>query len=137
MTRENLSSVCPTKLDSNQLLQLQRLARKMKAVAQSNCQTYLLKPAMRTIYSEIVALVIILLVILATSATSKNLFKEYYDSDENEQSYYLTCTQRTDALDLKAIATSSLQETNDEDACLESFNFSCVVSKLNVYLTMT
>ena len=33
--------------------------------------------------------------------------------------------------------TSSLQETNDEGACLESFNFSFVVSKLNVYELMT
>ena len=33
--------------------------------------------------------------------------------------------------------TSLLQETNDEVACLESFNFSCEVSKLNVYLIMT
>ena len=37
----------------------------------------------------------------------------------------------------KQSRTSSLQETNDEGACLESFNFSCVVSKLNVYLKMT
>ena len=35
-TRINLSSFCPTKLDSNQFTQLQRLARKMKAVTQSN-----------------------------------------------------------------------------------------------------
>ena len=40
-TRQNLSLVCPTKRDSNQFTQLQRLARKMKAVAQSNYQTYL------------------------------------------------------------------------------------------------
>ena len=40
-TRQNLSLVCPTKLHSNQFTQLQRLARKMKAVAQSNYQTYL------------------------------------------------------------------------------------------------
>ena len=39
-TRQNLSSVCPTKLYSNQFTQLQRLARKMKAVAQSNYQIY-------------------------------------------------------------------------------------------------
>ena len=41
---------------------------------------------------------------------------------------------RTDALDLKAIANEiTAQETNDKGACLESFNFSCVVSKLNAY----
>ena len=40
-TRQNLSSVCPTKLHSNQFTQLQRLARKIKAVAQLNYQTYL------------------------------------------------------------------------------------------------
>ena len=40
-TQQNLSSVCPTKLDSNQFTQLQILARKMKAVAKSNYQTYL------------------------------------------------------------------------------------------------
>ena len=38
---QSLSSVCPTKLDSNQFPQLQRLARKKKAVAQLNYQTYL------------------------------------------------------------------------------------------------
>ena len=43
--------------------------------------------------------------------------------------------ERTDALDLKAIANEFIakKKTNDEGACLESFNFSCVVSKLNVY----
>ena len=39
--QQNLTSVCPTKLDSNQFTQLQRLARKIKAVAQSYYQTYL------------------------------------------------------------------------------------------------
>ena len=93
-TRQNLSSVCPTKLDSNQFPQLQRLARKMKAVAQSNYQTYLVTPAMRAIFSEIATLVIMLLVIPAIVTSERtfsalrrvNLFKEYYDSDENEQS---------------------------------------------------
>ena len=33
----------------------------------------------------------------------------------------------------KQFRTSSLQEMNDGGACLESFKFSCVVSKLNVY----
>ena len=66
-TRQNLSSVCPTKLDSNQFTQLQRLARKMKAVAQSNYQIYLVtyvssnQQCERSIL-KIVTLVIILLV---------------------------------------------------------------------------
>ena len=90
---------------------------------------------MRAIYSEIVTLVIILLVIPAAKnifsfAHSENLFKEYYDSFENEQSYYPTCTQRKS---WKQSQTSSLREINDEGACLEGFHFSCVVSKLNVY----
>ena len=33
----------------------------------------------------------------------------------------------------KQSRTSSLQEMNEGGACLESFKFSCVVSKLNVY----
>ena len=39
--------------------------------------------------------------------------------------------ERTDALDLKAFANEFT--ARNEGACLESFNFSCVVSKLNVY----
>ena len=55
---------------------------------------------MRAIYSEIVTLVIILLVIPAANATSERTFsalrrvKFYLRSTMNEQSYYLTCTQR-------------------------------------------
>ena len=67
--RQNLSSVCPTKRDSNQFTRLQRQARKMKAEAQSNFQkywvTYKNVRAMRAIYSGIVTLFIILLVIPA------------------------------------------------------------------------
>ena len=56
------------------------------------------------------ALVFILLVISATNANSErtfseNLFKEYYDSDENEHLITLHVhKERTEALDLKAIA---------------------------------
>ena len=43
--------------------------------------------------------------------------------------------ERTDALDLKAIANEfAARNEQRTGACLESFNFSChVVSKLNVY----
>ena len=120
-TQQNLSLVCPTKLDSNQFTQLQRLARKMKAVSQSNYQTfgymYLreLKPAMRAIYSEIVTLVIILLVITAANETSERTFsalcrvKTYLRSTMTQTRMNNLITlhvhkARTDALDLKAIA---------------------------------
>ena len=59
---------------------------------------------MLAIYFEIVALVIILLVIPASERTffsfaqSENLFKKQYDSDENQQSYYLTCTKKEQKL---------------------------------------
>ena len=50
-------------------------------------------------------------------AQSENLFKEYYDSDENEQYYYLTCTQRTDVLDLKLI-TNEFIARNEWRRCV-------------------
>ena len=94
-----------------------------------------LKPAMRAVYSNYT---------LVDSSNkchqwkkvfsfpqSENLFIEFYDSDEND---YM-CTKKEQTLSTwKQSRTSSLQETNDEGACLESFNFSCLVSKLNVYL---
>ena len=102
---------------------------------------------MRAIYSEIVTLVIIPLVIRTATAArertfsgfaqSENLFKEYYDSGENEQSYYLTCAQRKNRHSRlegnRERVHCKKKNTNDEGACLESFYFSCVVSKLNVY----
>ena len=48
---------------------------------------------------------------------SFNLFEEYYDSDANEHSDYLTCTQRKNR---RARLESLLQEMNDGGACLES-----------------
>ena len=146
MTRQNLSSVCPTKLDSNQFTQLQRLARKWRqwynqtysvtyVSSNQQCEQSILKLWLSSLYfgdsssnchpewKNIFSL-----------TQSENWFVENYDSDENEQSYYLTCTQRKNRRSqLKAIAKSSLQETNNEGACLETFYFSCVVSKLNVY----
>ena len=78
-TRQNLSSVCPTKLDSNQFTQLQRLAKKNEGsgtIKLSDIFGYLreLKPAIRAIYSEIVTLVIILLEIPAANAASERTF---------------------------------------------------------------
>ena len=122
----------PTKLDSNQFTQLQRLARKMKAVAQSNYQTYLvlreLKPAMRAIYSEIVTLVIILLVIPAANATSERTFsalrrvKTYLRSTMTQTRMNNLITlhvhkERTDALDLKAIA-NEFTARNERRRCM-------------------
>ena len=72
-TRQNLPLVSQTTLDSNQF----PLTRKLKAVAQSNYLSdiygYLreLKPVIRAIYSEIVALIIILWVIPLTDASVK------------------------------------------------------------------
>ena len=46
--------------------------------------------------------------------------------------------ERTDTLDLKLFANKfTAIKTNDEGSCLESFKFSCVVSKLNIFLIMT
>ena len=59
---------------------------------------------------------------------SFNLFEEYYDSDANEQS-----EQR---MNRRSRLESSLQEMNDGGARLESFKFSCVVSKLYVYFCL-
>ena len=78
-TRENLSSFCLTKLDSNQFTQLQRLARKSEGsgtIKLSDIFGHLreLRPAMRAINSEILTLVIILLVIPAANATSERTF---------------------------------------------------------------
>ena len=95
VTRQNLSSVCPTKLDSNECREL--------------------KPAMRAIYSEIVALVTILLVIPAANATSERTFsalrrvKTYLRSalTQTRMNNLITLhvhEERTDALDLKTIA---------------------------------
>ena len=69
-----MSSVCPTKLYSNQFPQLQRLSRKMKVLSEIFDYLREIKPSMLAIYSEIVALVIILLVIPATHATSERTF---------------------------------------------------------------
>ena len=98
-TRQNLSSVCPTKLDSNEFPQLQRPARKMKAVAQSNYQTYMVTNVSSNQQCEqsILKLWLFSLYLwknIFSFAQSENLFKEYYESDEKEQSYYLTCIQR-------------------------------------------
>ena len=143
--RQNLSSVCPTKLDSSQFTQLQRLARKMKTVAQSNYQTYLATYVSANQQCERSILKLWLSSLYFwwfkqqmppvkehfQLCAEWSLFKEYYDSDENEP-YYLTQRKNRRSTWKKSLA-SSLQETNDEGACLESFNFSCVVSKLNVY----
>ena len=113
----------PTKLDSNQFTQLQRLARKMKAVAQSNYQTYLvlreLKPAMRAIYSEIVTLVIILLVIPAANATSERTFSALrrVKTRMNNLITLQVHKERTDALDLKAIA-NEFTARNERRRCM-------------------
>ena len=74
----------------------------------------MLKPAMRAIYSEIVTLVTILLVIPATNTTSERTFsamrrvKTYLRSTmtQTRTNNLITLhvhTERTDALDLKAI----------------------------------
>ena len=74
-TLQNLSSVCPTTLGSNQFTQLQRLDREnegsdtIKLLGMIFGYLCELKPAVRAIYSEIVSLVIILLVIPAANAT--------------------------------------------------------------------
>ena len=140
-TRQNLSSLCPTKLDSNQFTQLQRLARKMRAVAQTYLFTYVSsnQQCERSILKSWI-LIIILLVIPAANATSERTFsalrrvKTYLRSTMTQTRMNNLITlhvhkERTDAPNLKAIA-SSLQEMNHQSACLECFNFSCVVSKL-------
>ena len=107
-TRQSMSLVCPTKLDSNQFTQLQRLAWIMKAVAQSNYQTYLVTYVSSNQQCERSILKLWLSSLYFwwfqqqmppvkkhfQLWKSENLFKEYYDSNENEQSYYLTRTQR-------------------------------------------
>ena len=87
---------------------------------------------MRAIYSEIVTLVIILLVIPAANATSERTFsalrrvKTYLKSTMTQARMNNLLTlhvhkERTDALDLKAIANEfTVKKMNDEGACLES-----------------
>ena len=99
---------------------------------------------MRAIYSEIVTLVIILLVIPAANATSERTFsalrrvKTYLRSTMTQTRMDNLITlhvhkERTDALDLKAIA-NEFTAINERRRCMfESFDFSCVVSKQNVY----
>ena len=116
-----------TKLDSNQFTQLQSLARKMKAVAKSNYQTYLflreLKQAMREIYSEIVTLVI-----PAANATSERTFsvllrvKTNLRSTMNQTRINNLITlhvhkERTDALYLKAI-TNKFTARSERRRCM-------------------
>ena len=94
-----------------------------------------LKPAMPAIYSDRTC-VRILLVIPATNATSERTFsalrrvKTYLRSTMTQTRMNSLLSlhvhkERTDALDLKQSRMSSLQETNDEDVCLESFELNC------------
>ena len=130
--RQNLSSVCPTRLDSNQFTQLQRLARKMKAVAQSNYQTYLVtyvssnQQCERSILK--LWLVIILLGIPPANATSERTFsalhrvKTYLRSTMTQTRMNNLITlhvhkERTDPLDLKAIA-NEFTARNERRRCV-------------------
>ena len=132
-TRQNLSLVCSTKLDSNQFIQLQRLARKMKAVAQSNYQTYLVTYVSSNQQSERSILKLWLLSLYFW------WFQQYYATSERKLSAlrrvksYLRSTmtqmrinnlitlhvhkERTDALDLKAIA-NAFTARNERRRCV-------------------
>ena len=126
-TRQDLSSVCQTKLDSNQFPQLQRLARKMKAVAQSNNQTYLVTYVSSNQKCEwsILKLWLSSLYLwknIFSFVQSENLFKGYYDSDENEQSYYVTCTQRKNR-------RSRFESNRERDHCARNERQRCMFGK--------
>ena len=144
VTRQNLSLVCTTKLDTNQFTQLQRLTRKMKAVAQTNNQTYLvtyvssnqqckwsiLSLWRSSLYFDDFSSKCHQWKNIFSFAQSENLLKEYEWTILLPFMY----TKKEQTLSTwKQSRRSSLQETNGEGACLESFNFSCVVPKLNVY----
>ena len=119
---QNLSSVCPTKLDSNQFPQLQRLARKMKAVAQSNylaylviyvssnqkCERSILKVWRRKCHQW---------KNIFSIAQSENFFKE---TRMNNLIILHVHKERTDALDLKAI-TNELSARNERRCVFGKF----------------